>query len=464
MTRIRRIAVTLAAGILLLSGTAQSAHAQRSLVPAGASWKFLAGNTDLGTAWRAPGFDDTAWTEGRAKLGFGDDNVVTVVGFGDTPETKFTTTYFRHTFDVVGAAALTDFLVRLQRDDGAIVYLNGIEIYRTNMPAGEVSLATFASSPVGDTDEAVFVSNFFKENHLKEGRNVLAVEVHQSDAASSDLGFDLELLSGFQLAPPEVVISAPALDDVVVEGPIVVTVDATFVGGEITSVTLLHGDVVIGEVVEAPYEFLWTPTPGDYMLTARATTTAKLTNTSAPRLFSVLPALIRLGSVWKYLADGTNQNRAWREAGFDDSAWAEGAAELGYGDDDETTTIPSGPDSTTKYITTYFRKSFDVNDPAAIPAIAGLLTYDDGAVVYLNGNEVFRVNMAPGDPAFNAPAIEGTDYDPELFSIDPKFLKRGVNVIAVEVHQASTTSSDVSFDLMLHATKAGLPTVKPPSR
>ncbi len=464
MTRIRRIAVTLAAGILLLSGTAQSAQAQRTLVPAGASWKFLAGNTDLGTAWRAPAFDDAMWSEGRAKLGFGDDDVVTVVGFGAVPETKFTTTYFRHTFNVVDAATHTNFLLRLQRDDGAIVYLNGTEIYRSNLPTGPVSYNTFASSALGGSDETVFVSTFFNENHLKEGQNVLAVEVHQSDAASSDLAFDLELLSGFQLVPPAVAISAPSVEEAVIEGPIVVTVDATFLGGEITGVTLLQGETVIGEVTAAPYEFLWKATPGDYTLMARVATTAKLTGTSAPRLISVLPALIRQGSVWKYLADGTNQGKAWREPGFDDAGWSEGAGELGYGDGDEVTTIPSGPDSTTNYITTYFRKSFVVEDPAAIPAIAGFLTYDDGAVVYLNGIEVFRINMPAGDPAFNAPATVGADYDPEPLSIDPKHLRPGVNVLAVEVHQSSTTSSDVSFDLMIRAAKVGGSTVRTPSR
>jgi len=464
MTRTLKTVLAVAVSLTSLAGTAQSAQTQRTLVPVGTTWKFLADGRDQGTAWRAPAFNDATWSEGRAKLGFGDDDVVTVVGFGAAPEAKFTTTYFRHTFNVVDAAAHTNFLLRLQRDDGAVVYLNGIEIYRSNLPAGPVSYATLAASAIGGLEETVFVSTFFTENHLKEGPNVLAVEVHQSDAASSDLGFDLELLSGFQPAPPTVVISAPTAEEAVVEGPVVVTVDATFVGGEISGVTLLQGETVIGEVTEAPYEFLWRAAPGDYTLTARVTTTAKLTNTSAPRLISVLPALVRQGAVWKYLADGTNQAKAWREPGFDDSTWPEGAAELGYGDNDETTTIPSGPDSTTNYITTYFRKSFIVEDPSAVQAIAGFLTYDDGAVVYLNAVEVFRINMPAGDPAFNAPAIEGTDYDPEPLSIDPKHLRSGVNVIAVEVHQSSKTSSDVSFDLMIRAAKAGGSLVYIPSR
>lgn len=464
MNRTRRIALTVAVSLTLLAGIAQNALAQTSLVPVGAKWKFLADGSDQGTAWRAPDFDDAVWPEGPAKLGFGDEDVATVVGSGAPAGAKFTTAYFRHTFHVADAATLDNFLVRLMRDDGAIVYLNGLEIFRSNMPEGEVSAATFAASAIGDTGETVFASEFFKENHLKDGRNVLAVEVHQSDAASSDLGFNLELLARYQLVPPTVAITSPTADETIVDGRITVTVDAAFVGGEITKVTLLQGETLIGEDTAAPFVFSWVADAGDYTLTARASTTKGMDNTSAPLLLTVLPTLIRQGAIWRYLADGTNQGKAWRQPGFDDAEWSEGPAELGYGDNDEATIVASGPDSTTNFITTYFRTSFIVDAPSAVKAIEGLLTYDDGAVVYLNGTEVFRINMPTGEPAFNAPATGSADYDPEPLSIDPKHLRRGVNVIAVEVHQASTSSSDVSFDLMLRATSGTAPAVRTPIR
>lgn len=453
MTRTRRIALAAALCLTLLLGITQNVFAQTSLVPVGAKWKFLADGSDQGAAWRAPDFNDSAWPEGPAKLGFGDEDVATVVGSGASAGARVPTTYFRHTFTVVDAATLENFLVRLMRDDGAIVYLNGVEIYRSNMPEGEVSFATLAASAIGGDDETVFVSKFFKENHLKEGRNVLAVEVHQSEAASSDLGFNLELLARYQLVPPTVAITSPAAGDAIVEGPVKVTVDAAFVGGEVTRVTLLRGETVIGEATAAPFEFSWAADAGDHLLTARASTTEGLDNTSAPLALTVLPVLIREGAIWKYLADGTNQGKAWREPAFDDAGWSEGPAELGYGDGDEATTVASGPDSTTNFITTYFRTSFTVDAPSAVKTLEGLLTYDDGAVVYLNGMEVFRINMPAGDPAFNAPAKEGSDYEPEPLSIPAKFLRAGVNVVAVEVHQASTSSSDVSFNLMLRASR-----------
>lgn len=437
----------------LLAGLACDAFAQTTLVPTGATWKFLADGSDQGTKWRAPEFDDSTWTEGRAKLGYGEDNETTVVGFGANPDQKFITTYFRHSFTAVDAKAMGDFLLRLMRDDGAIVYVNGVEVFRSNMPEGPVSSTTPAATTLGSEEEGLLVSTFFKENHLKEGRNVVAVEIHQSDSASSDMAFDLELVTGYRLVPPSVTITSPAVGDTIAEGRVAVTVDATFVGGDVTSVTLMQGETVIGKAEAAPFEFIWTADAGEYTLTAMATTSSGLSNRSDPLSVTVLPTLIRQGSTWKYLADGTNQGKAWRAPEFDDASWSEGAAELGYGDGDEQTVVPSGDDSSSNYITTYFRKSFTVDDLNDIKALIGVLTYDDGAVVYLNGTEIVRVNMPAGDPAFNAPATNGTDYEPEPFTVDAKLLRKGRNVIAVEVHQSSKTSSDVSFDLMLRTSK-----------
>src|SRR5689334_9184101 len=69
---------------------------------------------------------------------------------------------------------------------------------------------------------------------------------------------------------------------------------------------------------------------------------------------------------WRYLANGTNQGTAWKEPGFGDGSWGLGAAELGYGDGGEATTIGYGPDENNKYITTYFRHTFVVSDPLSL--------------------------------------------------------------------------------------------------
>ncbi len=100
--------------------------------------------------------------------------------------------------------------------------------------------------------------------------------------------------------------------------------------------------------------------------------------------------ILRRGSEWRYLDDGSDQGTAWREAGFDDSGWEAGAAQLGYGDGDERTVVSFGPNSGNKFRTTYFRKSFVVDDLEQYEAAQIRLLRDDGAVVYLNGQEIAR--------------------------------------------------------------------------
>ncbi len=162
--------------------------------------------------------------------------------------------------------------------------------------------------------------------------------------------------------------------------------------------------------------------------------------------------LLPLGSVWKYLDNGTNQGTAWKEAGFDDSAWASGPARLGY-QDGAVTTVSFGPDANNKYITTYFRRAFAVAEPGVYIAAAVNLVRDDGAVVYVNGVEVARSNMPAGAVTYTTlatTAVGGADETRTFsFAISPTVLVAGTNVIAVEVHQSSVTSSDLGFDLSL---------------
>ena len=165
--------------------------------------------------------------------------------------------------------------------------------------------------------------------------------------------------------------------------------------------------------------------------------------------------LVAAGSTWTYLDDGTNQGTAWRGASFVDTSWKSGAAQLGYGDGDETTVVSFGPSATSKYVTTYFRRAFSVSDPAAIASLTLRLLRDDGAAVYLNGTEVFRSNLPSGtisSTTLASTALSGTDETTFVStSVTPSLLVAGTNVLAVEVHQATADSSDISFDLELRA-------------
>jgi len=165
-----------------------------TLVEAGAQWRYLDDGSDQGTAWREPAFDDGAWSVGPAQLGYGDGDEATVASYGGESADKHITTYFRHTFSVSHAWRIDALELELLRDDGAVVYLNGREILRSNMPGGEITCETRAAEGVGGADESTFFHfSIDPAGMLEDGANVLAVEIHQRSPTSSDISFDLEL-------------------------------------------------------------------------------------------------------------------------------------------------------------------------------------------------------------------------------------------------------------------------------
>ncbi len=181
-------------GLMLLSlGAAPALLVDTVLVPTGAQWLYLDDGSDQGTAWQASGFAETGWAAGPAQLGYGDGDEATVVSFGPNSSSKYFTTYFRHHFQVTNPQSYTFSTLRLLRDDGAVVYLNGTEILRSNMPAGNINYLTRATLPVGGALESQFHSQVVDPNLLVTGDNVLAVEVHRNGPANPDISFDLEL-------------------------------------------------------------------------------------------------------------------------------------------------------------------------------------------------------------------------------------------------------------------------------
>jgi parallel beta-helix repeat protein len=159
-----------------------------TLVAAASTWSYEDSGSDLGTGWRSVSFNDGSWTSGPAELGFGDRSEATV-----TAASGFTT-YFRHSFGVADAAAVTGLDVDVIRDDGAVVYLNGVEVFRTNMPDGVITYATKASSDISGSGESQWHRASIDESLLVDGVNTLAVEVHDRKTKNKDLSFDLRLV------------------------------------------------------------------------------------------------------------------------------------------------------------------------------------------------------------------------------------------------------------------------------
>jgi hypothetical protein len=155
--------------------------------------------------------------------------------------------------------------------------------------------------------------------------------------------------------------------------------------------------------------------------------------------------LVASNAVWKYFDLTNDLGTAWRNLGYDDSGWLSGAAQLGFGDD-QATLIASN-----RQVTTYFRRVFNVGDPAFVN-LSVMLLRDDAGVVFLNSNEVRRSPNLPAPPAIitNRTFATSTGENTiENFTVAASNLVAGANIVAVEMHQESLTSSDVSFALSI---------------
>ena len=179
----------------VVSSTAQAydgAVTTSTLITANSTWQYEDSGQNIGTAWRNPGFNDSAWASGQGRFGFGDP-VITPVNSGPAGDRNLAT-YFRKEFTSNGVYDTAT--LSINRDDGVIVYLNGVEVVRDNLPAGDVNFDTTANTAISGNAEDVYVDFVIPASLLVAGVNTIAVGVHQTHSNSSDLLFDAELTVG----------------------------------------------------------------------------------------------------------------------------------------------------------------------------------------------------------------------------------------------------------------------------
>lgn len=192
------------------------------VVSAGASWKYLDDGSDQGVAWRGVAFDDSGWKTGDAEFGYGDGDETTVVLFGPNPDNaqndennKYVTTYFRKVVNIANPTAYDDFLIKLKRDDGAAVFINGTRYVLDNLADG-ASYDTFADVAVAPAEEAVFHEFVIPTSAFVPGDNTIAVEVHQLSLDNPDVSFDFAL-SGLEPPLGGTDLLKPGINQVLVE-------------------------------------------------------------------------------------------------------------------------------------------------------------------------------------------------------------------------------------------------------
>ena len=170
-------------------------------------------------------------------------------------------------------------------------------------------------------------------------------------------------------------------------------------------------------------------------------------------------SLIELNDTeWKYNADGEDLGLDWRKNDYDDSTWSSGKTFIGRATSRQkhkmNTTLKMGPR------TFYFRKAFGFDHLTTGAELQLQYLVDDGAVFYLNGKEIHRVNMKErGSIRYTTRAsssVRDADFS-GLIQLSGKELQQGENILAVEVHQYSTNDSDLAFGSSLSATIEKLP-------
>ena len=161
----------------------------QNIISMGSNWTYWDKNGIPAQNWFSPDYNDNTWNNGNAQFGYGNKGEITTISYGADANNKYPTAYFRKSITINQLDKKNDFIITLFVDDGAAVYINGTEIGRYNITQGNLSFNTYADT-YNNGDYVDFIVN---KNLLVEGNNLIAVEVHQCIATSSDLIFDLSL-------------------------------------------------------------------------------------------------------------------------------------------------------------------------------------------------------------------------------------------------------------------------------
>lgn len=178
--------------------TTTAIQAQTTIFNLQSSWKYYDSDTAPASTWKNTNFDVSSWASGNGPLGYGDP-VTTVIHNGTT---GLLTAYFVKDFTVNLADLSNNIEFGVRRDDGIIVYLNGEEVIRDNMPSGAVTHTTLSSTTVDGAAETAINIFTIPKNKFVQGNNRISIELHNRGTTSSDLTIDAYLKNSTVVTPP----------------------------------------------------------------------------------------------------------------------------------------------------------------------------------------------------------------------------------------------------------------------
>ena len=193
------------------SGWRQLSGSSVQLLKTNDTWKYYDKGQLPAENWQSVSYNDGAWASGQAPLGYNMTGVKTTIGYGSNSQEKYPTTYFRKLFTLNAAPSSNDsFELNYQVDDGFVVWINGQEAGRVNMPGGAVGYDTFSSTWAGS--EPLTGTLNLSPSLFGKGRNIIAVEVHNTSYTSSDLFWACELFTSVGTTSSESTLTTPVID------------------------------------------------------------------------------------------------------------------------------------------------------------------------------------------------------------------------------------------------------------
>jgi hypothetical protein len=450
------------------------------------NWRYNTANLD-GVNWTATSYNDSSWPGGPGPMwadsrGFQNNGIPnlpsatsgTRMPINPATTYAFNTYYLRTSFVYADRLSGVTLIFSNYIDDGAVFYLNGYEIYRTNMPAGQVFNSTTTGSSIcpNATCPMVFSLTGNALSNLVTGTNIMAVEVHNVQLNTADITFEGALIYTLPPPPPSIITNVIATP-----GETSVTIAWTTTTNATTQVQYgLTPALGSSNTLDSALVSSHTVTLGGLLpLTNyyfRVLSTAGGDSFFTEGTFATVPLLVPLvteGNIWKFTTnnlDGSN----WFDRDYDDSGWLGEGPPLLYIEDNagvspRTTALP-GQTNGSIMPTYYFRTHFNFSNSTEGLVLLFTNFIDDGAVFYLNGTEVQRVRMAAAPEPITYETLsvecpinncEATLDVPDIFRLSGSALTNlvaGDNVLAAEVHQFSANDSDVVFGSSMSLVRA----------
>ncbi|WP_326983652.1 alkaline phosphatase PhoX [Chryseobacterium sp. MYb264] len=175
--------LTIAALAVMTSSVFQ---AQTFIFNKNSNWSYKDNNQAQPSQWKDKTYDISTWSSGNGPLGYGDP-VTTQTATG------LITAYFAKDITVNLADLSDNMEMGIMRDDGIVVYLNGEEIIRDNMPTGVIDFNTWSSTTIDGAAENAYNLFTIPKAKFVNGTNRISIELHNRGAGSSDLRIDAYL-------------------------------------------------------------------------------------------------------------------------------------------------------------------------------------------------------------------------------------------------------------------------------